>query len=170
MSRFQQEWALVPTAARVIAAVASLSIVMLMGLLFLGGPMVETGLPHEARWGFFILTSLIPSVLMAAFILVVGYVWGDAGRRGMNQVGWTLLAIFIPSAIGIILYLILRDPLPVPCPSCQAPVGKELACCASCGATLRPACPECRRPSQDGWTHCGYCGAALRPATGAATP
>ena len=30
---------------------------------------------------------------------------------------WTLLAIFIPNAIGIILYFILRDPVPVPCPS-----------------------------------------------------
>jgi hypothetical protein len=169
MSRFEQEWALVPTAARVIAVIVPLSIVMLMGFLFLGVPQVDTRLGPAARWGFFLLTSVIPGTLTATFILVVGYVWGDAGRRGMSRLGWTLLAIFVPSAIGIILYFILREPLPVPCPSCQAPVAKELACCASCGTTVRPSCPECRRPSKNGWTHCGYCGAALRPATPAAT-
>lgn len=169
MSRFQQEWALVPTAARATAAVVSLSIVMLMGFLFLGVPLVETGLPHPARIGFFLLTSLIPSVLMGAFILLVGYVWADAKRRGMNAVLWVLLAIFIPNLIGIILYFILREPLPVPCPSCEAPVGKDLACCASCGTAVRPACPQCHRPSESGWTHCGHCGAAL-PQTGAAAP
>ena len=31
---------------------------------------------------------------------------------------WTLLAIFIKTYIGIILYFLLRDPLPTPCPKC----------------------------------------------------
>jgi hypothetical protein len=163
MSRFEQEWALVPTAARVIAVIGALFIVALMGLLFLVPPMAEGEFPHPMLWGFFALTSLIPSALLAVTILLVGYIWADSGRRGMNQLGWTLLAVFVPSAIGIILYFLLRDPLPLACPSCHSPVGKDLACCARCGTTVRPACPECRRPSKNGWTHCGYCGALLRP-------
>lgn len=165
MSRFEQEWALVPTAAKVIAAMAFLMILVLMGVPFLLVPLAEPGAPRPPLWGLVFLMSFVPSTLLAAFVLVVGYVWADAGRRGMNQVGWTLLAIFIPSAIGIILYFLLREPLPVPCPSCQTPVGKDLACCAQCGAAVRPACPQCRRPSRNGWTHCGYCGAELRPTT-----
>jgi hypothetical protein len=165
MSRFAQEWALVPTAARVIAVVAALFIVMLMGLLFLAPPLAEKELPHPILWGFFALTSLVPSALLAVNILLVGYVWADAGRREMNQPGWTLLALFIPGAIGIILYFILRDPLPVPCPSCTLPVPKNQPCCTSCGATVRRSCPECRRPVEPHWSHCGHCGAALKAAT-----
>jgi hypothetical protein len=167
MSRFEQEWALVPTAAKVIAVVVFLGVLALMGASLLVMPLVETGAPRLPLWGFFLLTSFIPGTLLAVFVLVVGYVWADAGRRGMNQLGWTLLAIFIPSAIGIILYFLLRDPLPVPCPECHAPVGKGLVCCAGCGASVRPACPACHRPSQAGWKHCGYCGAELRPPNGA---
>jgi len=79
----------------------------------------------------------------------------------MNAVLWVLLAIFIPNAIGIILYFILRDPLPVPCPSCGKPATKDQAFCAACGTSVRRACPSCRKPVQEGWTHCGGCGAAI---------
>jgi hypothetical protein len=170
MSRFRQEWDLVPTAAKVIAVLAALFIVTLMGFIFIVAPLVDTGAPPPALWGFFILTSFIPSILMFVFILLVGYVWADAGRRGMNQAGWTLLAIFIPSAIGIILYFVLRDPLPVPCPSCETPAGRGQAFCAACGTELRRSCPSCQKPVENGWSHCGHCGAALRRPTAPSQP
>jgi len=169
MSRFRQEWDLIPGVAFVVAGVVYLAYVTLMAFVWLAGPIVEGDAIPAILWGWFLVTAAL-GVLMVPFILLVGYVWSDAKRRGMNAVLWVLLAIFIPNAIGIILYFILRDPLSVPCPSCQAPVGKELACCASCGTAVRPACPECRRATRDGWTHCGFCGAALRPATTAAAP
>jgi hypothetical protein len=81
----------------------------------------------------------------------------------MNHVLWTLLAIFIPNAIGIILYFILRDPVPVPCPGCGTPARKGHAYCASCGAAVRAACPQCRQPVEAGWRNCAHCGAALGP-------
>lgn len=165
MSRFEQEWALVPTAAKVIAAIAPLFPLSLMGFLFLSPPLFESETPHPMLWGFFLLTGLIPSVVLAATILLTGYVWGDAGRRGMNQVGWTLLVLLIPGAIGFILYFILRDPLPLACPSCSAQVAKSHACCTSCGATVRRSCPECGQAVQNGWGHCASCGAALGSAT-----
>ena len=67
----------------------------------------------------------------------------------------------MPSGVGIILYFILRDPVPVPCPSCATPARKGHAFCASCGAAVRRACPECRRPVETGWRNCAHCGAAL---------
>ena len=39
----------------------------------------------------------------------------------MNYVMWTLLAIFIPSAVGVILYFILRDPIAVAPPELAVP-------------------------------------------------
>jgi hypothetical protein len=161
MSRFEQEWALVPMAARVLAVVAPLPLVLLMALAFLAGPIAGGEAPHPILWGFFLLTSLIPGVMIAIYVLLLGYVWADAGRRKMNQLGWVLLGLFVPGAIGLILYFILRDPLPVPCPSCGTAAGKDQAFCAACGAKVRRSCPECRQPVESGWSHCGHCGAEL---------
>jgi hypothetical protein len=169
MSRFRKEWDLIPGAAFVIAGLVYLAYLGLMGSIWFGGPLLEGDPIPLVLVGFFLLTAFA-GLFMVLFILLVGYVWADAKRRGMNAVLWVLLAIFIPNLIGVILYFILREPLPTPCPSCRAPVGKDLACCASCGTTVRPACPECHRPSEIGWTHCGHCGALLRAAAGAATP
>ncbi len=157
MSRFEKEWELVPTAARVVAALAYLT---LMTCIWLLAPFIdEPDAPSDA-WVFFLVCAGL-GLLMAAYILLVGYVWGDAKRRGMNAVLWVLLAIFIPNAIGIILYFILRDPVSIPCPSCGTPAGKDEAFCSACGASVRSSCAECRQPVKSGWTHCGHCGAAL---------
>jgi hypothetical protein len=161
MSRFEQEWAVVPTAARWLAVLAALADTALMGLIFL--------LPASAHGDSRALLALVPmfflslfgAVAIGAWVLLIGYVYADARRRGMNAVLWTLLAVFIPSAIGIILYFILRDPLAVPCPSCGAPARKGHAFCASCGAAVRRACPQCRQPVEADWRNCPSCGASL---------
>jgi hypothetical protein len=175
MTRFDQEWALVPVPARWIAVLAFLAMAGLMASLFLLPLLLE----HDYKGLLFVfplfLLSLIGAVMLAVYVLLVGYVYGDALRRGMNQVLWTLLAIFIPSAVGIILYFILRDPIPVPCPRCGTPARKGHAYCASCGVAVRAACPQCRQPVEAGWRNCVHCGAPLAqgsagpPASGAGT-
>jgi hypothetical protein len=160
MSRFRQEWDLIPGAAFIIAGVIYLAYLTLMGFVWLAGPMAQGEPIHPILWGWFFVTAAA-GLLMALYVLLVGYVWADAKRRGMNAVLWVLLAIFIPNAIGIILYFILRDPLPVPCPSCGTPAKKDQAFCASCGTAVRRACLRCRRPVQEGWTHCAGCGAPI---------
>ncbi len=55
--------------------------------------------------------SVLPGMPLFVLVLLIGYVYADAKRRGMRYVMWTLLAIFIPNAIGIILYFVMRDPL-----------------------------------------------------------
>jgi hypothetical protein len=170
MIRFEQEWPLVPTAARVIAVLAAMAVVALVAFAFLAQPPAEGEAAAPIYWGLFLLALILPAGLIAVFVLLVGYVWGDAHRRRMNAVLWTLLAIFIPNMIGIILYFILRDPLPVSCPSCAASVPKSQACCTSCGATLASSCPQCHQPVDPSWAHCGGCGAVLQPATASPTP
>ena len=100
-------------------------------------------------------------IFMTCFILLVGYVNGDAKRRGMRRVMWTLLALLIPNGIGIILYFILRDPLAAPCPKCSAPSRPGFAFCPQCGATLAPACPQCKHAVEPNWANCAYCGVKL---------
>ena len=56
---------------------------------------------------------------------------------------WTLLAIFIPDAIGVILYFILRDPLMKPCPGCSQVLKSGYTSGPHCGMLLLPTCPNC---------------------------
>jgi hypothetical protein len=163
MIRFEQEWAVVPVPARWIAVLAFLAMAGLTASIFLL-PLIVQREYHALLFVIPIfLMTLIGAVMVAVYVLLVGYVFGDARRRGMNHVLWTLLAIFIPSAVGIILYFILRDPIPVPCPACGTPARKGFAFCASCGAAVRPACPQCRQPVEAGWRNCASCGAGLAP-------
>ncbi len=170
MTRFEQECAVVPVPARWIAVLVFLAMGGLMASLFLLPLVVE----HEYRGLLFVipvfLMSLIGAVALAVFVLLVGYIYADARRRGMNYVLWTLLAVFIPSGVGIILYFILRDPIPVPCPSCGTPARKGHAYCACCGAAVRASCPRCRQPIEPGWRNCVRCGAPLDPATASPPP
>jgi predicted RNA-binding Zn-ribbon protein involved in translation (DUF1610 family) len=105
----------------------------------------------------FLLTVIVP-VAAAAYAVLVGYIYGDARRRGMRYVMWTLLAIFLSNGIGVILYFILRDPLPGYCSACGSRMHHGYAYCPRCGANMLPACSNCRRVSQPGWSHCAYCG------------
>ena len=170
MTRFEQEWGLVPAAVRWIAALVFLAFGGLMASVFIL-PLVVTreyaGLPFVIP---VFLMSLIGAVALAVFVLLVGYIFADARRRGMNQVLWTLLAIFIPSGVGIILYFILREPVPVPCPACGTPARKGYAYCASCGAAVRAACPQCGQPIEPGWRNCVRCGTPLDRPTGGPPP
>jgi hypothetical protein len=161
MSRFDREFALVPEGARWTAALVCLAVAALMGAIFiLPGFAAKDGTALLVMSPFFLL-SLVGAAFLGAYVLLVGYVFADARRRGMNHVLWTLLAIFIPNAIGIILYFILRDPVPVPCPSCGALARKGHAYCAGCGTAVRAACPRCRQPVEPGWQNCAGCGVAL---------
>jgi hypothetical protein len=105
-----------------------------------------------------ILAPIFFPLMIGGYALLVGYVYGDARRRGMRYVMWTLLAIFLTNGIGIILYFILRDPLPSYCSRCGCGVKQGFAYCPRCGANVLPACPSCRRVVQPGWSHCAWCG------------
>ena len=150
MNRLRQESKIIPPAAWIIALLVYGSVVALAWLI--------SPLPTFAKVLFVFAIPLI----LASLVLLVGYVYGDARRRGMRYVLWTLLAIFIPNAIGIILYFILRDPLPQPCPKCGAAVAARFPYCPACGTALAQTCPECRRSVESGWSHCANCGASLR--------
>lgn len=113
---------------------------------------------HPPLW--FLLGVIAPSCV-AAYTVLVGYIYGDARRRGMRYVMWTLLAIFLSNGIGVILYFILRDPMPEYCSACGCMMHRGYAYCPRCGANMLPACGSCRRVSQAGWSHCAYCGTKL---------
>lgn len=69
----------------------------------------------------------------AAFVLALGYVYGDAARRGMSPGLWTLIAFMVPNLVGFLLYFLLRTPLLKPCRQCGQGIAPGLAFCPSCG-------------------------------------
>ncbi|MBZ5542656.1 MAG: zinc ribbon domain-containing protein [Acidobacteriia bacterium] len=96
------------------------------------------------------------------FLLLFGYVNRDAHRRGMNSTLWTLLAIFVPYLIGLIIYFLMREPLPYGCPQCGATVSARFNFCPHCKYNLRPTCPKCAHVIQPGDAYCPYCAYELK--------
>ena len=96
--------------------------------------------------------------VIACYILLIGYVNRDAGRRGMSRLLWTLIAILIPHALGIVLYFVLRQPRVRNCPRCGAGVQSGFGFCPRCRCQLNVVCPQCQRGVQAGDKFCPYCG------------
>jgi hypothetical protein len=160
MSRFREEMKVIPGAAWAIA-----------GLLYLAGLLCSwlVFFPRDAKsdqWPLpaLLIFGVVIPLFLVVYVLLVGYVNADARRRGMRHIMWTLLALFIPNAIGFILYFIMREPLLRPCPGCGTMVSQGFAFCSKCGGALAHSCPQCRAAVQPEWSHCTKCGTGLRAA------
>ncbi len=108
-----------------------------------------------------VAAGILGGTALACYILLIGYVNRDAGRRGMSRLAWTLLAIFIPNALGIVLYFVLRKPRIATCPQCGAPLEPGFGYCPGCRYRLNPVCPKCQRTVHAGDKFCPYCGSDL---------
>jgi hypothetical protein len=116
------------------------------------------------------LSGLITLVTLcfAFFIFMIAYVNRDASRRGMNSALWTILVIvFLPTwgLIGLVIYLLMREPLPYPCPECATTVNARFNFCPNCKCNLHPACPQCKREVGELDKFCPHCGNDLKAAT-----
>jgi RNA polymerase subunit RPABC4/transcription elongation factor Spt4 len=158
MSRLIQELKVIPRAARIIVAFVLIASSTACSLFLMLSH--DQGLAHTPQLGK-ILMILGVGIVPAIWVLLIGYVYADAKRRGMRYVMWTLLAIFIPNAIGVILYFILRDPLMKPCPGCSQVLKSGYTFCPHCGTSLLPTCPNCGRSVELGWANCPQCGTKL---------
>jgi hypothetical protein len=101
--------------------------------------------------------------VLSCLLFILGYVYRDAKRRGMNPALWTLLVLLMSGPytfIGLIVYLLIRDPLPYTCPQCSATVSARFNFCPNCKCNLRPACPHCQHEVADTDKFCPHCGAA----------
>jgi RNA polymerase subunit RPABC4/transcription elongation factor Spt4 len=157
MSRFRDELRVIPRTAWYIG----LTIYLVMSNLAF---FVLIPQDHKLRnWPFAGKFAFAYGIFLFILALVAldGYVYGDAKRRGMRYVMWTWLAVLIPDCIGVIVYFILRDPLPKPCPSCSTLVKVGFTFCPHCGSALQPACSQCGRAVDPGWSNCPHCGTKL---------
>jgi len=146
----RQEFKLIPSWAYALAGVLFAGMVVFLLVVFRGDRDAPP-IPLQILFGF------LPGSIFAVVVLLVGYVTRDARRRGMNVTLWTLLVIFVPNAIGFILYFLLRHPLMIACTNCGASVEPTFNFCPRCKYNLRPACPECKRAIAPGDKFCPYC-------------
>lgn len=116
---------------------------------------------HARLLLIFSFAAILAPLFLFALIGIWFFIYQDAGRRGMNRWLWTLIAIFTPNLIGIILYLILRRPLLTPCPGCGSRVEPQLLYCPGCGSQLKRRCPACNAGLEPGSQFCGTCGTKL---------
>lgn len=107
------------------------------------------------------LLGFLAGAVIACYFLLIGYVNQDAGRRGMSRTLWTLIVIFVPNALGFILYFLLRQPAMQPCPQCHTQVQASFNYCPTCHTKLHPHCAQCQRPVSLADTYCPYCGYKL---------
>ena len=162
MNRLREEIRIIPMGAWVTAFLVYLCMMIALTTVTLVGHSPEL---RNMHFVLKILFSKILPVIPFVFVLLIGYVYADAKRRRMRYVLWTFLSIFIPQAIGIILYFIFREPLPAQCPGCRGSVGPGFAFCPFCGKSLALACPQCKRAVEPSWSSCAYCGNQLPRAT-----
>lgn len=165
MSRFTEELSVIPRTARFVAACIWIAATTGLVLLVASGCDRELASAPQAMRAFVIV---FPPIVLTIYALLIGYVYADAKRRGMRYVMWTLLAVFIPDGIGIILYFVLRDPPMRACPGCGQLAKSGFTFCPHCGTSLLPTCPHCGRGVELGWSNCPQCGTKL-PAPGMRT-
>lgn len=157
MSRFTKELRVIPKAAWIVAGFVNLCCTLPM---FIFVALTDREVGKWPRWGQALCLCAM-FLFMAALVALIGYIYGDAKRRQMRYVMWTLLAIFVPHGIGMILYFILRDPLPKACPGCGHIEKAKFPFCPRCRTLLQSTCPKCEKPVEPTWVNCAYCGQQL---------
>ncbi|MBE6755075.1 MAG: zinc ribbon domain-containing protein [Ruminococcaceae bacterium] len=111
-----------------------------------------------------LLFLLIFGLGVTTTVLTAVWVYKDAKKRNMDAIMWTLLAVLIPSYIGLIIYLVSRqkEKLYV-CPRCGGDVKTDYAVCPTCTLPLRRQCPQCGLACEETWHNCPRCSAVLEP-------
>ena len=121
-------FSLIPIGAKLAAALVFLAIVAGLNWFF-----VDRNTLGLAEVGLVTVIGAMGGLFAAAYVLLAGYVYADASRRGMPAIAWTALTVLVPNAIGFVLYFLLRKPIVHPCPNCGCGVAQDAAFCSRCG-------------------------------------
>lgn len=150
-TRFSDELRLIPAWAWILAGIGFVAAHVVFDFVMATDPKAPP------LWGR-ILMAFGAGTILGCYLLLIGYINQDAGRRGMSRLAWTLLAVFVPNGLGIILYFILRQALPTLCQKCGARVQAGYSYCPHCGESLAAQCQHCHHALHPGDVFCPYCG------------
>jgi hypothetical protein len=177
--RFWDEFGIIPRWLVVLVAVLyviALVTAITVNLAARYNPNRNEMFPQELRYNPALASLALAGIVTAAslsfaiIIFLVAYVNRDATRRGMSAALWTILVMILLPAwgfIGFVIYFLIREPLPYPCPQCGNTVGARFNFCPNCKCNLHPSCPQCKREVVETDKFCPYCGNDLKAATNA---
>ena len=77
--------------------------------------------------------ALVLGVVLAIWLLCLGFVFADARRRDMRSVLWVLVAALFPHLLGFLLYFVMRQPIASTCTHCGMTVSHHQRFCSWCG-------------------------------------
>lgn len=132
----------------------------IVGAVLIGGVLMATATGEEV---FSLIPLMVALVLLGIFFVIgIGIaVYHDAKQRGMEPLLWALVAALVPYFIGLIAYLVVRQPKVALCGGCGMTVIPGDSYCKSCGERISPPCPACGRPIDAAARFCQHCGANL---------
>ncbi len=110
--------------------------------LIVAGCALLTGLVFGYRTGDFLTMSAYASaammfgVLLATWLVCLGFVFADARRRNMGAALWVLVAALFPHLLGFLLYFVMRHPIAATCSHCGMSVSTHQRFCSWCGTPL----------------------------------
>jgi len=95
------------------------------------------------------LAGLVFGILIALWLMALGYVYGDARQRAMKPVLWVLVALLFPNLLGFLLYFVMRQPIASECGHCGHFVPMEQRFCSYCGTAQVEPGANVRRSGSD---------------------
>ncbi len=82
--------------------------------------------------------ALVLGIVLAIWLLCLGFVFADARRRDMRSILWVLVALLFPHLLGFLLYFVMRHPIAAACTHCGLTVSNHQRFCPWCGTSLVP--------------------------------
>jgi drug/metabolite transporter (DMT)-like permease len=82
--------------------------------------------------------ALMLGIVLAIWLLCLGFVFADARRRDMRSVLWALVAALFPHLLGFLLYFVMRQPIAATCTHCGMTVSNRQRFCSWCGTAQFP--------------------------------
>ena len=77
--------------------------------------------------------ALVLGIVLAIWLLCLGFVFADARRRDMRSVLWVLVAALFPHLLGFLLYFVMRHPIASTCTHCGQTIPLHQRFCSWCG-------------------------------------
>jgi hypothetical protein len=127
---------------------------------------VADNAPMKVQLTVVALAGLGIAIPVFCVVLLAGYVYRDAGRRGMNAPLWVFLVLVLLPAyllVGFVMYFVAREPLPYHCPKCGTMVSARFNYCPGCKYELNRTCASCQGEVGDMDKYCPHCGNDVAP-------
>lgn len=139
-------------------------IVLLIFLIGLFIFYLKKGLEKKEIFVVVVFSIILYIVIMMVHIYVLAllYVIEDSRRRNMSPIIWFLICLLVPYLLGFVIYLLVRNPLPLNCPKCNGPVPVNSKYCPYCGYSITKVCPKCGTPVPERANFCPHCGNPLK--------